>query len=64
MLRTIPCPRCRGTGRVDAAQDRTKGKYAAARKLRSQGLTIREIAKRLGYKSTCSVHAALQQGQE
>jgi AraC-like DNA-binding protein len=62
MPRTIPCPKCCGTGRIDAAEDRTGGRYAEARKLRKQGLTVREIAKRLGYKSTCSVAAALKQG--
>ena len=41
-------------------RDRTGGKYAMARALRAQGFTIRAIAKKLGYKSTCSVAAALK----
>ena len=43
-------------------RDRTGGKYAKARELRAKGMTIRQIQKRLGYKSTCSVAAALKQG--
>jgi hypothetical protein len=59
-VKTVPCTKCGGTGRMPASKDRTRGKYAKARELRKQGLTVREIAKRLGYRSTCSVAAALK----
>ena len=41
-------------------RDRTGGKYAQARALRAQGFTIRQIKDKLGYRSTCSVAAALK----
>lgn len=40
--------------------DRTNGRYAKARELRAQGMTIRQIMKALGYKTTSSVAAALR----
>jgi AraC-like DNA-binding protein len=60
-MKMVPCTKCGGSGRIPASKDRTCGKYDKARELRKQGLTVREIAKRLGYKSTCSVAAALKQ---
>ena len=56
----ITCPVCGGNGQLEAPKGKTKqdpdGRFAhAAKALKAEGYTVREIARLLGYKHPGSV---------
>lgn len=64
-MRTICCPVCKGTGKLEDRSLLNKAKEIerkknAAIKLREIGYSIREIQRMLGYKSPRSIHLFLK----
>lgn len=58
----IKCPMCEGCGEINAPlfrQKLMKEKEATAKRMRSEGYSIREIMKAMGYKSTRSIDKLL-----
>ncbi len=55
--RTCVCPACGGTGQIEAVVriSTADTHRAIAQKLRKEGVTIRDIAKMLGYKNPGSI---------
>jgi hypothetical protein len=49
------CPTCGGSGEIEVVMSYTETNRPIAKKLRSKGYTIRQIAKMLGYKNPGSI---------
>lgn len=61
LKRKICCPTCNGSGEIEAVISKSQTNRPLAKKLAAQGLTVREIAKYLGYKNPGSVSNLLKE---